>query len=228
MKKKLAPIVIFGGTFNPIHQGHIQHALAVCDELNIKSLRFMPNSQPPHKEQPTANAQQRAEMIELAIISHPRLTLDTQELQRDGNSYTVDTLQTIRNGMHQDQSLIFILGTDSLQNLSQWHRWKELLTVCHLGVIPRIEGTEAPKQSSATQEDLLSWISTHSDSCSQTLLDNACGFIYCFSNSLMQVSSTEIRYNIAQEKSHSLLDDKVSKYITKHNLYRNFNYHSSI
>jgi len=131
-------IGIFGGTFNPIHNGHLVLAQTVLDTLHCTQIRVIPAAVPPHKETPAVTAQHRAAMVQLAIQDHPKLVLDTCELDRQGTSYTIETLHLLRLRF-PDQALCLIMGQDSYQKLPTWHRWLELLNYCHILVVHRAD-----------------------------------------------------------------------------------------
>lgn len=131
----MTPLAVFGGTFDPIHVGHLSVAWEASELLDAE-VRLMPASVPPHRPAPIASASQRASMLQAALQGQPRLTLDTRELERSGPSYTIDTLQ----GLRQEQELrplILLLGADAFAGLTGWHRWRELFEVAHIGVLSR-------------------------------------------------------------------------------------------
>ena len=131
-------IGIFGGTFNPIHNGHLVLAQTVLDTLHCTQIRVIPAAVPPHKEPPAVTAQHRTAMVQLAIQDHPKLVLDTCELDRQGTSYTIETLLLLRQRF-PSQALCLMMGQDSYQKLPTWHRWLELLDYSHLLVVHRAD-----------------------------------------------------------------------------------------
>lgn len=128
---------LFGGTFDPIHYGHLRPVEALAAEVGLNRVTLLPNHVPPHRPQPEANAQQRLKMVELAIAGNPLFAVDDRELHRTTPSYTIETLETIRKERGAAQPLAFIIGQDSLLTLHKWHRWQALLDVCHLLVLAR-------------------------------------------------------------------------------------------
>ncbi|RDS84767.1 nicotinate-nucleotide adenylyltransferase [Dyella monticola] len=136
----MKPLALFGGTFDPIHIGHLSVAWEASELLDAE-VRLMPANVPPHRPPPTASATQRVDMLRAALRWQSRLTLDTRELERGGPSYTVDTLDEFRREF-PDRSLMLLLGADAFAGLRSWHRWRELFNVAHLGVINR-PGIEA-------------------------------------------------------------------------------------
>jgi nicotinate-nucleotide adenylyltransferase len=129
------PLAIFGGTFDPIHLGHLSVAWEASELLDA-DVRLMPASVPPHRPSPLANAQQRVAMLKAALQKQPRLTLDARELERSGPSYTIDTLVELRTE-EGDRPLVLLLGVDAFAGLPSWHRWRELFDVAHIGVLSR-------------------------------------------------------------------------------------------
>lgn len=130
-------IGIFGGTFDPVHYGHIDSAKCLVAKLSLDTLYFMPCQQHPFHKHPGASPAQRADMLTLAVADDARLAIDTRELRRDGISYTVDSLQEIRNEHGDDAVIVFILGTDAFASLHQWQRWQSLLSLANMAVIER-------------------------------------------------------------------------------------------
>ena len=130
-------IGIFGGTFDPVHYGHIDSAKCLVAKLSLDTLYFMPCQQHPFHKHPGASPAQRADMLTLAVADEARLDIDTRELRRDGISYTVDSLQEIRNEHGDDTVIVFILGTDAFASLHQWQRWQSLLSLANVAVIER-------------------------------------------------------------------------------------------
>ena len=131
----MRPLAIFGGTFDPVHLGHLSVAWEAAELLEA-DVRLMPASVPPHRPAPTADAAQRAAMLRAALQEQSRLTLDTRELERHGPSYTIDTLIELR-AEHGDRPLVLLLGADAFAGLPTWHRWRELFDVAHIGVLSR-------------------------------------------------------------------------------------------
>lgn len=124
-------IGIFGGTFAPIHNGHLQLALTARDTLGLSQVRLLPAAVPPLRNRPVISGERRLEWVRLAVQEHPRLVADGRELERDGPSYTVDTLASLRQDF-PDAPLCLLLGQDTAQQLPQWHRWQSLTDYAHL------------------------------------------------------------------------------------------------
>lgn len=133
----VAPIGIFGGTFDPIHYGHLRTAFELLHALGLREVRFVPAGHPPHRGQaPLADGLQRLELVRQAIADEPRFALDEREVRRAGPSYTVLTLAEMRSE-EPDASLCLIVGMDAFLGLPEWHRWQELLDLAHVVVASR-------------------------------------------------------------------------------------------
>ncbi|MFD1123654.1 nicotinate-nucleotide adenylyltransferase [Methylophilus flavus] len=209
-------IGLFGGTFNPIHNGHLALALSVLNTLNCSHIRFLPAAIPPHKAIPAVTAQHRANMVQLAIADHPEFILDTCELDRQGPSYTIETLHLLRNRL-PDQALCLIIGQDSYLKLPSWHRWLELLDYCHLLVVHRAD-TEHKLQLHAEHENRLVDIAN----AAERFAENTHGFISYLPVTPPDISSTRIREALAHAEIASIpgIPEKVLHYIKANHLYQ--------
>jgi nicotinate-nucleotide adenylyltransferase len=127
---------IFGGTFDPIHCGHLELARELRAALGFSAVRFIPAGDPPHRAAPVASAAHRLAMVELAVDGHPGLEVDAREIRRAGRSYTVSTLEELRNEA-PSRPLAVIVGADAFLGLPTWHRWRELFSLAHLVVVAR-------------------------------------------------------------------------------------------
>ncbi|VAW63837.1 Nicotinate-nucleotide adenylyltransferase, partial [hydrothermal vent metagenome] len=129
-------IGVFGGTFDPIHYGHLRPALDVLHQAGLDEVRFIPNRAPPHRDAPFLSDQLRAELVQLAIEDTPGFVLDKRELLRSGPSYMVDTLQSLKSEFPAD-TLCLIMGMDAFNGFEKWHRWQAIPALCHLIVTTR-------------------------------------------------------------------------------------------
>ena len=129
-------IAIFGGTFDPLHLGHLRVAWEASEILQCP-VRLVPARTPPHREPPVASAAERTAIVRAALAGQDRLLLDTRELDRDKPSWSVDTLAGLRAETGPDTPLVLLVGADSFAGLAQWHRWRELLELAHVGVLSR-------------------------------------------------------------------------------------------
>jgi nicotinate-nucleotide adenylyltransferase len=135
-QRTTAPLGIFGGTFDPIHYGHLRTAFEILHALELREMRFVPAGDPPHRPPPRVDARQRLEQVRAAIGDQPGFAVDDREVRRSGPSYTVLTLTELRNEL-PDVPLCLVVGMDAFRGLSTWHRWQELLELAHIVVAPR-------------------------------------------------------------------------------------------
>lgn len=219
MQNKSHPIslhALFGGTFDPIHYGHLKPVTALAHQAGLQHITLLPNHVPPHRPQPEANAQQRLDMVKLAIADNPLFSVDERELHRTTPSYTIDTLQELRQEYGQTIALAFIIGQDSLLTLHKWHRWQELINYCHLLVCAR-PGYAEQLDTPALQQ----WLKQHFTHDAQQLKQQTHGLIYLANTPLFNISATEIRQRHQQGLScDELLPCAVQDYISQHKLYR--------
>lgn len=129
-------IGIFGGTFDPIHYGHLRPALDVMTHAGLHQVRFVPNRRPPHRESPVLTDQLRSQLVQLAVSDIEGFVLDERELQREGPSYMVDTLASLQ-AEFPDASLCLIMGMDAFNGLPQWYKWQSILELCHIIITTR-------------------------------------------------------------------------------------------
>lgn len=206
-------LAVFGGTFNPVHLGHLRSAIELLEHLPASELRFMPCSLPPHREPPGISARQRAAMIELAIAGEPRFSCDMRELERAGPSYTIDSLASLRQEIGGQRSLILVMGCDALLGLDRWHRWQELLEHCHIAAIAR-PGWEWPKDG-----ELAAYLESRRSTVPE-LTARPAGGVHITSLRPLEISATEIRRLLQSQRSaRYLVPDAVHTYIHQHRLY---------
>ncbi len=190
-------------------------AQELADALNLAEIRFIPSANPPHKAVPTVSAQQRAEMVQLAIADNPLFKLDTCELNRQGASYTIDTLISLREELGKNVSLCLIMGSDAFSKLDSWHRWDELLNYCHIVLVQRPD-----KQSQAKLSDQLTAFLTNHYTENSDDLEKSAGYIHMQQITAQEISATKIREMLATGKSTKyLVPDKVLAYIKQQHLY---------
>lgn len=129
-------IGIVGGTFDPVHYGHLKPARDVKNALNLTQVRFIPNQDPPHRKSPWLSVAQRKHLLALALQEQPDFVMDERELNRTGKSYMIDTLRSLKQDF-PDSPLCLILGTDAVAGLKRWHQSEKILTLCHIVVTQR-------------------------------------------------------------------------------------------
>ena len=202
------PLILFGGTFDPVHRAHISAARAVSKALRQAPVYLMPNAVPPHRPQPLADAGQRLAMLKLAIAAHPQLRIDDREVRRDGPSYTIDTLLELRRD-HAARPLVLVIGADSLAGLQHWHRWEEYPALCHLAVLPR------PGAAAADEKV----VDAFPRADASQLCALPAGRRLMLSAPNLDVSSTAIRRALAEKGHCPALDADVLAHIHRHGLY---------
>ncbi|WP_380184419.1 nicotinate-nucleotide adenylyltransferase [Kalamiella sp. sgz302252] len=221
MSEQVKLQALFGGTFDPVHYGHLRPAEALAAHLGLQKITLLPNNVPPHRPQPEASPAERVKMLALAIAGNPLFDIDQRELRRQTPSWTIDTLIELRKERGAKQPLGFIIGQDSLLTLHKWHRWQELLDYCHLLVCKRpgyAEQMETPEQQS--------WLDRHQTKVISHLHQQPAGLVYLADTLLLPVSATAIR-----ERRHAglscegMLPDEVIKWMDKQQLYPAKNSH---
>lgn len=212
-KQNSAAIGFLGGTFDPIHFGHLRPALEIQQALNLDALYLMPNYIAPHKSKSLASTEQRIEMVKLAIQETPTLQLTTQELLRPSASYTIDTLKLLRK-QHPETPLCFIMGMDSLIQFDQWYRYEEILNYCHLVVSHR------PGWDPQFNDVISTLLRQHQISTPAQLHQKLAGCIYFQSTTQLAISSSEIRDLLAAKQSIDFLTPHpVCTYIKEQHCY---------
>lgn len=211
----LTPVGVFGGTFNPVHYGHLRSALELVELLQLDHLRLMPCAQPPHRAAPACSAEHRAAMVELAVSGEPHLRCDSRELRRAGVSYTIDSLLELRSELGRGHSLCMVMGCDAVHGITGWHRFGELLDVAHIAVIAR-PGWQLPREGQVAR-----WLAEHRAVSPQVLRQRPAGCILIEELRPLAISSTEIRSLLAAGRSvRYLLPESVLDYIQSNTLYR--------
>ena len=206
-------IAYFGGSFDPIHQGHLATAQYLTTHLALEKLYFLPAYLSPLKSQ-SLDSTHRVAMLNLAIFNEPKFAIDTQELLRPPPSYTIDTLKALRLEHKSEQPLAFIMGMDSFINLPKWHNWQKLTDFVHLIVVSR------PSYTPIFSTELQQWLNKRRCNEPQMLEYHAAGLIYFVETPPYDMSSTQLRAAIAggQMTQHEL-PQSVIDYIYQHHLY---------
>ena len=202
-------IGIMGGTFDPIHYGHLRTALEAAEALLLQHVLFIPTHTPLLKQRPTCSEQDRVNMLKLAIKSTPLFQLDEREIVREGCSYTVDTLSELCADYPAEQ-FVFLLGADAFAGFKQWKNWQVILEHVHLAVLHR---PDYFLDRSAWQPE--QWITDRA-----VLQSMLSGGIFPLAVTQLSISSTFIRQQITQQKNvRFLLPDQVVNYIMERRLY---------
>jgi len=214
------PVGIFGGTFDPIHHGHLRLAEEVAESAKLGEVRFMPSGTPPHRTRPGADAADRVAMARLAVAGNPRFSVDDRETRRAGPGYTVDTLTELRSELGLSRPLALLLGADAFLELATWHRWRALFDLAHIVVAYRpgfpIDTWQARMPEPLAHE----YAARHMHQPLAVHLAPA-GGIAAVSMTGLDISATFVRNAIAAGASaRYLLPDSVLDYIRSRGLYR--------
>ncbi len=199
----------YGGTFDPVHDGHIAIA-GFAQEICNADVYFIPSADPPHRQKPLATAAQRADMLKIAISGNPKFFLDLRELDRDKPSYTVDTLRELRAEVGSQQPIAWLIGADAFAQLPTWHESESLFDLAHFVVAVR------PGYSMQSPHFL---INERICSSPQQLSESACGRVLSLQSPLRSESATAIRQAFAAGRPPIGLNPAVAAYILEHGLY---------
>jgi nicotinate-nucleotide adenylyltransferase len=218
------PIALLGGTFDPVHYGHLRFADDVRRALGLSEVRLVPARDPPHRQGPAASAGERLAMLRLAVAEFPGLVADERELRRAGKSYTVLTLEELR-AEFPHRPLLLLLGADAFIGLPSWHRWKDIFGLAHVVVVER----PGMSLEAKLPEELLPIWREHLTADPESLRSRTAGAIFVQPISPHAVSATTIRERLSQGNAASadksakwrgLLPPAVLAYIDHHHLYR--------
>jgi nicotinate-nucleotide adenylyltransferase len=215
----LAAIGLLGGTFDPVHYGHLRLATELAQAFRLEQVLFIPAGLPYHRGRSAhATSDERLAMLKLATARDSRFDVDDRELKREGNTYTYDTLAEIRKERGPDTSLVFLTGTDTFAKLDTWHRWLELFDLAHFGVAIRADDAEwNTRGPGAFPREAWPRITLNL----REMLAAPAGKVMTFKMTPLAISSTAIREMAAQGSSiRYLTPDPVVEYIRTHQLYQ--------
>ncbi|HIF75549.1 MAG TPA: nicotinate-nucleotide adenylyltransferase [Porticoccaceae bacterium] len=206
-------IGVFGGMFDPVHNGHLELARSAIKELQLDQLRMVPCHQPNHRLQPKSSSTERVAMLKLATTKFDSIIIDSQEIERNGTSYTAATLANLKSA-NPNSSLVLLVGVDSFNTLADWHNWESIIELSHVVVFARAgENLTFPKN---TQKNLNECIVKSP----AELFGSNAGSIYLLDGFNYDASSTEVRTRIAERSNFSeLLPAVVCSYIADNELY---------
>ncbi|MDP1594420.1 MAG: nicotinate-nucleotide adenylyltransferase [Gallionella sp.] len=214
----MKPVGILGGTFDPIHYGHLRLAEEMRELAGLQQIRFIPTGNPPHREAPQVSALHRSAMVKLAIADHPDFVLDEREVRRAAKSFTVDTLRELRTELGEAQPLCLLMGGDAFLQLHTWHQWEKLLDLAHIVVGYRPGFTLEERIHSAMPE-----LRKHYQQrlCNVDFLSqHPAGGIAELAIPKLEISATLIRNRVAENRTiRYLLPSAVANYIYQHHLY---------
>ncbi len=209
------PAGILGGTFDPIHYGHLRLGEELGDQLGLDEVRLIPAKLPPHRADPQVSAHDRLAMASLAAAGNSRFFVDDRELHREGPSYTVDTLAELRSEFGDGAPLCLMLGVDAFAALMTWSRWRQLFDLAHLIIATRpgytLEVDRLPEPLGSLTRSRISASFGSAPS----------GHVITREIAALDISASQIRRALAQGQStRYLLPDSVLDYIREHHLYR--------
>lgn len=208
------PIGILGGTFDPVHNGHIRLAIECYERLGLEEVRLVPLHTPPHRREPTASPEQRYTMLEMATEKMNGLIIDNCELIKDGISYTIETAQMMRKKFY-GTSLCLLMGTDAFNHIYTWFQWQDLLNFVHI-VIAERPGNVSQPDNAGVQDFLIS----HESGNLSDLYDFPSGKIFRIAMPLLDISSTRIREIFSAKKNPAmLLPEAIIEYIEANHIY---------
>jgi nicotinate-nucleotide adenylyltransferase len=207
-------IGILGGTFDPIHHGHLRLALEMSERLGLEKVHLIVSANPPHRQMPQTPAEMRFEMVKLAIKNEKKLIADAREIKRNRPSYTVETLLEIREEFGNELSICLILGMDAFLGLPTWFKWEKLLDLTHLII------TQRPEINQHFSEPLQKLLEKHQIYDKQKIKEKSTGYILFEAVPMLNISATKIRQCFLEKKNpHYLLPESVLKFISQQGLY---------
>ena len=208
-------IGILGGTFDPIHYGHLRPAREVQQALALGQVRLIPAGEPPHRAAPKADAKQRLQMVERAIVEYPKFVVDDREIRHAGLSYTVETLESLRTE-HGERPLCLIMGIDTFLDLESWHRWQQIPEMAHIVIMQRPGWSVNSIDTSA----LPKWTTRRLAPDAQTLSNSKFGRILLKMVTPQDISASRVRAAIARGESvRAWIPPAVLDYIRAERLY---------
>ncbi|MBL8428119.1 MAG: nicotinate-nucleotide adenylyltransferase [Dechloromonas sp.] len=213
------PLGLFGGTFDPIHFGHLRLAEEAVAHLGLGGVRWIPAGQPPHRGAPQVTAGQRLAMVGCATAGNPLFSVDPAEVLATEPSYTVHTLERLRRELGDTQPLVLLVGADAFAGLATWHRWRDLFSLAHIAVSHR---PGFPVETASLPHELATEFADRRMLDVAALKAGPAGCIVTFAMTQLAISATQIRKLLANRMSaRYLLPDEVLDYIQTHSLYRN-------
>ena len=213
------PLGLFGGTFDPVHYGHLRLAEEAIAHLALGGVRWIPAGQPPHRGTPQVTAGQRLAMVRCATAGNPRFSVDAGEVEAAAPSYTVHTLERLRAELGAQQQLVLLVGADAFAGLATWHRWRDIFGLTHVAVSHR---PGFPVETASLPHELATEFNDRRLTDVGALRASPAGGIATFAMTQLAISATQIRKLLANGLSaRYLLPDDVLDYIQLHSLYRN-------
>ncbi len=214
----MAALGLFGGTFDPVHFGHLRLATELAEAFHLEKVLFIPAGLPYHRgREAHASAEERLTMLKLATQRDARFDVDDREIKRSGNTYTYDTLAEIRHERGPETPLVFLAGTDTFATIDTWHRWTELFDLAHFAVAVRADDAQwASKGPGTFPREAWPRITLNP----REFASAPAGKIMTFAMTPLSISSTAIRALAADGGSiRYLTPDPVVEYVRSHNIY---------
>lgn len=216
----IAPLGLLGGTFDPIHNGHLRLAQEALEQCGFAAVRFIPGGTPPHRAAPCADAAQRLEMVRLALQGNPAFALDEREIHRTDPCYTVDTLAALRAELGDAQPLCLLMGGDAFLQLHTWHEWKKLFALAHIVAMQRANAHPLGNLMESADAALRDEYRARLAPSPQALREAPAGAVLVIDMPALEISATDIRRRCADGRSvRYLLPDAVADHIRSHHLY---------
>lgn len=213
------PLGLFGGTFDPVHYGHLRLAEESVAHLGLGGVRWMPAGQPPHRGTPQVTAADRLAMVRLATAGNPSFSVDAAEVEAAEPSYTVHTLERLRRELGEQTPLVLLVGADAFAGLATWHRWRDIFGLAHVAVSHR---PGFPVELASLPDEVAAEYAARRLADAGQLGDATGGGVVTFAMTQLAISATQIRKLLANGLSaRYLLPDSVLDYIQTHSLYRN-------
>jgi len=207
-------LAIFGGTFDPVHIGHLRSAVEIKETLGVDRVKLIPAFLPPHRNSTSSDSFHRLNMLKLGVQHGDGLEVDDIEYQLKGKSFTINTLKALREREGVTVPFVLVLGADAFVEFHTWHEWRRVLEYCHIVVVDR------PGHKMDLVPDLAAWHASHQIETS-ALLESANGGIGHLTLTQLDISATKIRALISQDKRIDfLVPAAVQEYILKHGLYK--------
>ena len=212
------PLGLFGGTFDPVHFGHLRLAEEAIGHLGLGGVRWIPAGQPPHRGRPQVTGQQRLEMVLRSTAGNPFFSVDPSEVEAAAPSYTVTTLERLRGELGTEQPLVLLVGADAFAGLPTWHRWRDIFALAHIAVSHR---PGFPVAAASLPAELADEFAARRLDDPSGLRRAPAGAIATFTMTQLAISATQLRALFANGKSaRYLLPDSVLDYITRNQLYK--------
>ena len=212
---KLKAIGVFGGTFDPVHNGHTEVIKILFDNFSFDHIKLIPCGKPPNKESTIGSPDQRIEMLKLAFKPfNENIVLDRREIEKEGPSYAIETARELIDENSSDKSLVWIMGTDVFAEIDTWYRWEEFIEMINILVVSRPD-IQIPSNSVAYKLLLNRWVDNF-----ESLLNKRYGNIFFTNIKPIKISSTKVRDNLSLgEKVEDMIFSTVRTFIKKQKIY---------